>query len=104
MLARMPARLLSLLLLLGLPGAGNPGTDDQARARAWVEQGRVLPLATVVDRLPRELAGTLLEAELEEEEGRPVYELELLLPDGRVLEVEVDATDGRVLATEEERD
>jgi len=104
MLARMPVRALPLLLLLGLCAAGEAGADDQARARAWVEQGRVLPLAAVVERLPRDLAGTLLEAELEEEDGRPVYELELLLPDGRVLEVEIDARDGTVLATEEERD
>jgi uncharacterized membrane protein YkoI len=39
----------------------------------------------------------VLEAELETRKGVPVYELELLRDDGRVLEVEVDARDGTVL-------
>jgi uncharacterized membrane protein YkoI len=104
MLARMPRSLPPLLLALGLLLTGGAHGDDHARARAWVESGQALPLAEILARLPVDLAGQLLEAELEEEDGRPVYELEWLTPGGRVLELEVDARDGRVLAIEPERD
>lgn len=104
MLAGMPVRTLLLLLALGLLPAGHAAADDHARARAWVEAGRVLPLAEILARLPPDLDGRLLEAELEEEHGRPVYELEWLTPDGRVLEIEIDARDGTLLEREEERD
>jgi uncharacterized membrane protein YkoI len=104
MLARMPGPLPPLLLALALLLAGAAHGDDHARARALVASGQALPLAEILARLPADLAGQLLEAELEEEHGRPVYELEWLTPDGRVLELEVDARDGRVLAIEPERE
>ena len=104
MLARMSRSLPPLLLALGLLLAGAVHGDDHARARALVASGQALPLAEILARLPADLAGQLLEAELEEEHGRPVYELDWLTPDGRVLELEVDARDGTVLASEPERD
>ena len=104
MLAGMPVRMLLLLLTVGLLPAGLSAGDDHVRARAWVESGRVLPLAEILKRLPLELDGRLLEAELEEEHGRPVYELEWLTLDGRVLELEIDARDGTLLEREEDRD
>ncbi|MDX1594825.1 MAG: PepSY domain-containing protein [Gammaproteobacteria bacterium] len=100
----MPFRTLLVLLAVGLLPAGRAAGDDHARARALVEAGRVLPLAEVLARLPPGLEGRLLDAELEEEHGRPVYELEWLTPDGRVLELELDARDGKLLEREEARD
>lgn len=104
MLAGMHSRTLPLLLALALAAAPTLARDDHARARAWVEAGRVLPLAELLERLPPELDGRVLEAELEERDGRPVYELELLAPDGRVLELELDAADGTLLRQKVERD
>ncbi len=45
---------------------------------------------------------TLLEAELEEEGGVLVYEVEILTTAGVVRELELDARDGRVLKDEED--
>ncbi len=104
MLAGMSVRTLTLLFALGLLPVGPAVGDDHARARAWVEAGRALPLAVILDRLPTDLRGRLLEAELEEEHGRLVYELEWLTHDGRVLELEIDAADGTLLEREEARD
>jgi uncharacterized membrane protein YkoI len=47
--------------------------------------------------------GKVLEVELKEHKGRYVYELEILTPDGLLVEVKVDARDQRILKTETER-
>jgi uncharacterized membrane protein YkoI len=92
-----------LALLLAVPLAGRADGDDQQRIRTWVEEGRILPLAELLERLPPGLEGRLLEVELEEERGRPVYEIEWLRQDGRVIKFEFDARDGTLLSRERER-
>jgi uncharacterized membrane protein YkoI len=44
----------------------------------------------------------LLEAELEREEGRYIYEIEILTRGGQVRELEVDATNAKIIDDEEE--
>ena len=41
------------------------------------------------------MPGELLEAELDHEDGRLVYELRWLLSDGRIVELELDARTGQ---------
>lgn len=72
---------------------------DHDRARAAVQAGQVLPLKQLLARLERSHPGTLLEAELEREDGRWVYELKLLQTDGTLLRLDVDAQTGAVLRT-----
>ncbi len=85
-----------LALLLGLLAAlPVQADDDHERARAAVVRGEVLPLDAVLARVPLGAGERLLDAELEREGGRWVYELELISADGRVREVELDARDGR---------
>lgn len=54
-------------------------------------------MQTALGRYP---GATLLEAELEEEDGLFIYEVELLTGDGVVRELELDARDGRILKDE----
>ncbi|WP_374520834.1 PepSY domain-containing protein [Hydrogenophaga sp.] len=92
----MPARralLLSLSLAL-LPAVAPRADDDHDRARAALKAGEVLPLHTVLERLQREQPGQVLEVELDREHGEWVYEIKLLRPDGRVVELERDARTG----------
>lgn len=56
-------------------------------------------LQTVRQRYP---GARLLEAELESEDGKLVYELEVLTDKGRVRELELDAGTGALLKDEEE--
>jgi CheY-like chemotaxis protein len=58
----------------------------------------VLPLATVLGKVAREVPGQVLKVEFEREDGRFIYEIRLLQNDGRVVKLKVDAVDGRVLA------
>jgi uncharacterized membrane protein YkoI len=63
-------------------------------AKALRQDGTILPLSELLAR--EELAGArVIEAELEYEHGRPVYELELLNENGRVYERYYDAKTGK---------
>lgn len=93
-------RLLGLSVLpLGAAMAGTVrADDDHERARQALAQGQVLPLASVLAGLEQQgYAGHVLKVEFEREQGRYLYEIRLLLGDGRAVKLEVDATDGKVL-------
>ncbi len=76
------------------------GGSDDKRALAAREGGRILPLDTLIRQVDAMIPGRLLEAELDDDDGVPVYELRWQLADGRRLEIEVDARDGRWLKLE----
>ncbi len=89
-------------LLASLPArAGDDDARDHERARAAVQAGQVLPLATLLQRLQRSHPGQVLQVELEHDDGRWVYELKLLQPGGRLLKLELDAATGAVLKSRE---
>ncbi|MGP3699514.1 PepSY domain-containing protein [Rhodobacter sp. NSM] len=99
--------LLSLLLLPSAAGSQDavpiPLPDFEA-ARRGVEQGEMLPLGSLMPRIEQEF-GRVLEVELEEaDEGGMVYEFEILRPDGRLVEVDVDVVTGLVVEVEDEED
>ncbi len=73
---------------------------DQERARAALERGEVLPLDAILARARELLDGRMIEAELEREDGRWVYELTLLGPDGQVVEALFDAASAELLELE----
>ena len=66
-----------------------------------MEQGDILPLETILQKLPPD-SGKVLEVELEHEHGQLVYEIELLNSDGRVKEYLFNAMDGELLGIENE--
>lgn len=89
--------------LTGLAGAGLfiggapvGASEDHDRVRVLRERGDVMPLAEILN-LPGLAGQRVLEAELEEERGRLVYELEVLEEDGRVSERYYDAATGEPL-------
>lgn len=75
-------------------------------ARAALQRGAILPIAEILGRVAAEVPGEVIEVELEHEdhEGHAgwIYELKLITPDGRRLEVFVDAASGRLLGQEED--
>jgi uncharacterized membrane protein YkoI len=76
--------------------------DDSHRARDGVSSGSILPLATILRRLDSGFAGRLIDADLKRRGGRVIYELQIVTPAGRVLEVDVDAATARVVKYEVE--
>ena len=66
-------------------------------ARQALEQGRVLPLRTVLEKIERDYHGQALKVEFEQDDGRFLYKIRLLQRDGRMAKLKVDAVDGKVL-------
>ena len=96
-------RLLAIVVLC-LAAAGPALADkDHDRARAALERGEVLPLATILERLAPVIEGDIVELELERDDGRWVYEISYIDRQGRLIELEVDATEGRVLEEKRKR-
>ena len=99
-------RLALLLAIVALPawadlsGRGHGGDHD--RARAAVSAGEILPLAALLPVLEARFRARMIEVDLERDDGRLVYEIEMITPDGRILEVDVDATTGAILETGED--
>jgi len=90
-----------LTAMLALASAPAQADSDQDRARAAVQAGQVLPLKTVLERLEREHPGQVLEVELEQDDGRWIYEIKLLQPGGRLVKLELDAATAAVLRRQE---
>lgn len=62
-----------------------------------IREGKLTPLENLRALHPQRLAGYLLDAELEYQYGRLVYELEILGPDSIVREFYIDAQNGTIL-------
>jgi uncharacterized membrane protein YkoI len=100
---RLARRLALVLLLLAAAGAAaDPDRRDHDRARAALERGEVLPLAQILGAVAAAVPGDVVELELEREDGAWVYEIKVIAPDGRLLEVLVDGASGRLLEQEED--
>ncbi|HEX6959129.1 MAG TPA: PepSY domain-containing protein [Ferrovibrio sp.] len=91
---QIPLALLALSAALTIASPAQAGEDDHDRARRAVESGEIKPLRSILENAEATYGGQLIEAELEREDGRLVYELKLLTVDGRLLKVYYDAWSG----------
>lgn len=87
-LSRLPALLLAAGL--ALPAAAR----DQDRAQEAVRRGEAVPLAQVTAHALRTFGGRVIEVEIDGKGRRIEYELELLLDDGRVIELTYEGRTG----------
>lgn len=97
----MMRTLISAVLFVLAVGAGISlaHDDDHERAREALAGGDVMPLAEILGLVLRDYPGQVLAVELENEDGRWVYELKVLLDDGALGRINVDARSGDVLDT-----
>lgn len=97
----MMKRLLPLMLIcaIALPTvlARADDDDDLDRLHDAVRRAEVMPLSALQAQIRRTFPGEIIGVELDEDDGRFIYEFKVLRHDGRVFEIEMDARDGRVL-------
>ncbi|NPD16824.1 PepSY domain-containing protein [Xinfangfangia sp. D13-10-4-6] len=84
-----------------LPQIGFDDGLDAGVARAAMLRGEILPLDRILAQLRAAFPGEIIEIQLELEDGSFVYEFDILSPDGRLFEVELDAATGQVIEIEE---
>lgn len=95
---------LPMLALAVMPGLadGDEYDHDEGHDRALraLQERRILPLGTILDRVGATIPGEVLEVELEREGRLWLYELTVLASGGRLLEVAVDAATGAIVEIE----
>lgn len=90
--------------LLTTPVAVRADDDkrDQEIARQALKEGRIKSLIEITEIVKTKMPGTILGVELDIEKGRIVYEFDIVDPDGKLKEVEVDAATGDILKIEDD--
>jgi uncharacterized membrane protein YkoI len=93
---------LFLVLVAGTISAPTYADSDFSRSEILqlVKEGKILSLEIMLARYPEKEYGKLLDLEVEREHGKIIYEMEFLRDDGRVLEVNIDASNGQLLKQE----
>ena len=91
------AAVAAALATYGGATAEDIGHDAARRLR---ETGAILPAERLIERALARWPGRVIELELERDDGRYVYEIELLDAQGNVRELEFDAASGRLLKQE----
>jgi uncharacterized membrane protein YkoI len=86
---------LLLPLLLAVTRGAVAADLDHEQARRAYEAGEIVSLARILDAVEHDHAGKVIEVELEREDGRWIYEVEVLTSDGRVVELDYDAVTGK---------
>ncbi len=95
-------RVLLVSLVLLVPLQPVQADDDYIEARRLFESGEILPLEAILEKVRQVLPGRVLEVELENEDRKVVYEMEILGDDGVIREVYVDAKSGEILSAKED--
>jgi uncharacterized membrane protein YkoI len=84
------------------PALASDRRGDHDEALTAVEQREALPLTRIMGIAQGVVPGEIIEIELERDDGRLIYEVQILARTGRVREVEIDARSGVVLRVEDE--
>jgi len=91
-------RALPGFLLMLLFAAQACGEEDHDAVREAVAAGEIKPLAEILATVQARWPGRILDVELERaRDGRRIYDIELIGPDGRKQDVHVDAASGRII-------
>jgi len=100
-------RIIALGIIALLPLQLAQADDDYIEARRLQVSGEILPLETILKNIrltfPGKIfSGKILEVELEKEDGKIVYEVEILGKDGVVREIYINAKTGKLLSVKED--
>lgn len=99
----MKYAILSLILFsASIAAAQEIAEPDYELALDAVQDGEILPLADILADLKKTHPGEVVEVELEYDLGTRVYEIELITPEGLLIEVDLDAATGKILEVEED--
>ncbi|MES9938066.1 MAG: PepSY domain-containing protein [Sedimenticola sp.] len=90
---------ITIISIIALSNAvlGDDDYYDHMQVRRLVEEGKIKPLQEILLKVGDGERVNILEVEMEREDGRYIYEIEMLDKDGRVWEMEIDAVTGETV-------
>lgn len=102
--------LAAAFVLLPVSASGDPALNldaaddarEQYEAREALKQGKIRPLEEIISAVREKIAGDIIEIEFEVEDGRYIYEIEIIQPSGQIVEIEVDALTKEIIGNEED--
>lgn len=94
------AGIVGLLFALG----SSAWADEKECKIADLVKDATVTIDQAIKTASEKVPGTVVEAELEREHGKTVWEVEVLGADGHVTEVHIDAATGAVISTEAKKD
>ncbi|MEP2979104.1 MAG: PepSY domain-containing protein [Lentilitoribacter sp.] len=86
-----------LILTGGLVGVAVADTKDKQA----ITEAPTVSMIQAIEIANTQVPGIVLEAELENEDGTTIYEIEIVKADGIEMEIEINAESGEVLTVEE---
>lgn len=97
----------AVLMLLSASTLTAIADDDDERdheiARKALSEGRIRPLADIMDEMKAQFPGQIVGVELEvKKAGTFVYEFKVLTPQGKLKEVNVDAATAKILTIKDD--
>lgn len=85
------------------PAIADDDERDHEIARKALSEGKIRPLAEIMDELKSEFPGQVVGVELETKTTDTfIYEFKVLTPDGKLKEVKVDATTAKILTIKDD--
>ncbi len=75
---------------------------NQDDARQALKKGKVMPLTAILDIAAKREPGGVIAVDLETQNGRLVYEIDVITHDGRRRELQIDARKGDILSVEDD--
>lgn len=101
------AMLVGSLLLVSMPAwsddKGKKAKEADTKIADLVRDAKIT-IDQAVKTATEKVQGTVVDAELEKEHGKTVWEVEVLGADGHVTQVHIDAASGDVIDTEMKKD
>ncbi|WP_447970591.1 PepSY domain-containing protein [Nitrospira sp. M1] len=92
---------LSLLVGLGiiiLTSGTAPAAQSHEQVKTNMAQSARITIDQAIQTATQEVPGTVIKAELEQEHGPLMWEIEVVASDGKIHEVHIDGTSGKRLA------
>lgn len=77
-------------------------SSQQDEARDAVRQGLVRPLEEILKEVRKIIVGDIVEIEFEKHDGRYIYEIEYVAPNGHLMDIKIDAKTLAVLSHDQE--
>ena len=98
------AALLTVCLWAAAGAASARQHQDHEAARAALARGEILPLTRILTVVAQRAPGDILEVELDRDNMRFIYEITVLSPAGKVVEVRLDAKTAAVIDVDDVQD